>query len=186
MNYRRVSEFGWVLLLTSVMAWFVVYRARTEVTSPVAGSTAEYAVELGDLKEFSYSDFPFYYSLEVQSDGSGTYTSSYDCVGATAEPGRVGCQHLEGKVTRQKVEQLWTRLRAAHPEHFPPELFGKGPAGFSPGLYLSFGKQRVALTDARKTKQLFASLAELHPHEILQEMKAKRAAQEQALKSHKE
>jgi hypothetical protein len=167
----------------------MVFRRRWELVLVVAVcatvgwmSRSATAPSVGKLQELLYLDWPFQYSLRVKPDGSAEYNASLNCVGATPEPGQLGCQHMNGDLSAKEVGQLWSELSATHPENFlTPKSPTRGP-GAGRSLDLKFDGKSACIKDSRQSDLAFDAINRLHPGAIHKQLESKRTAEEKALK----
>lgn len=137
-----------------------------------------------NLTALSYGAWPFQYSLEVKPNGAGRFNASFACVGATSEPGRVGCQHAEGGVTSAQARNLWSRLRQAGADRIlaTPGAMFRGPGmGEAPGLRIEYGGRWLEI--ALPAESVIAALEQSHPGEIRRRLEAEREKAERSLKN---
>ncbi len=127
------------------------------------------------LQQLIYCHGRFGYYLSVQSDGSATIEGSLDCVGAISKPGKVGCQHFRGSLSKEQVEELWQAVRNAHPERM-----SLTDTAF-PRLELKVDGHTLSLGESTESAPLFALLEKMHPGRVLQKLQEDRAAEERAL-----
>jgi len=166
-KFRRLGELLLVLVVCGTLAFW-----SQRATAPSRSS----------LEELSYQDWPFQYSLRVLADGSADYQASFNCVAATPEPGQLGCQHLEGHLSKKQMEGLWSGLCATHPERYSAVKNSAPGPGAGASLELQFAGKSMWLSDSEPSHLVFTALNRLHPGAIRKRLESMRAQEERALK----
>lgn len=181
MKTRRFWEFGLVLVLCGIGAWWSQSRhpvssgnpdtASTPVSSP-GPSLSSSAWMRSKLRTIIYNDRPFHYSTTLNQDGTAVFSASFACVAATPEPGVLGCQHLDGKLSRPEVEALW--------RFFESEAAGFTFLGEREELHnLEFGFEEMPCWTSNP--KILARLETLHPGGVRKRLLQERAGEERAL-----
>ena len=175
MTVRR-RELILVVVVCGVLGWWSQRATGPSVSKPPS---------LGRLQEISYWDSSFQYSITVKPDGSGEYGASLNCVAGTPEPGKLGCQHLEGNLSVKQVDQLWSGLRATlHSDRIFLSATSSEPRpGSSRILELKFDGKSASISESSQSQAVFKALNRLHPGAIRKKLESKRANEERALKS---
>lgn len=134
------------------------------------------------LQELSYRDWPFVFCLRVSPDGSAQYEASFNCIGATPEPGQVGCQHRNGSLTKQQVDAIWSTLCSKGLEKYSSAREPAfGPGGCASLDFKADGKS-FGLSESEQTRSLFTTIRHLQPGQIRQQLESKSAREQRALK----